>query len=61
MSSKPHTIANKKKQPAAVACSQSIADQTEAFLKSGGKISQINSGISGQASLAPRPVAAKAE
>lgn len=44
----------RKKQPAATETSQSIAEQTEAFLKSGGKIQQINSGVSGQESLAGR-------
>ena len=44
----------KKKQPAASETSQSIADQTEAFLQSGGHIQEIKSGISGQESLASR-------
>ena len=41
-----------KKQPAATATSQSIEDQTKAFLESGGKIEQINTGVSGQQSIA---------
>ncbi|AKH70194.1 hypothetical protein IMCC21906_02543 [Spongiibacter sp. IMCC21906] len=39
---------SKKKPPAAQVSSEAIADQTAAFLASGGKIDQINSGISGQ-------------
>ena len=38
----------KKKQPAAVETSNSIEEQTRAFLKTGGKIQNIQSGISGQ-------------
>ncbi|WP_053981616.1 hypothetical protein [Marinagarivorans algicola] len=54
MASKPRTTAGKKKQPAAVESSQSIADQTAEFLKSGGAIERINAGVSGQESLAPK-------
>ena len=42
----------KKKQPAAVETSQSIEEQTRLFLKSGNKIDVIQSGISGQQSMA---------
>jgi hypothetical protein len=42
----------KKKQPAAVETSQSIEEQTKLFLKSGNKIDVIQSGISGQQSMA---------
>ncbi|MFT7560111.1 MAG: hypothetical protein ACI93R_002026 [Flavobacteriales bacterium] len=52
MSAKPKTAAPKKKQPAAVTSSASIAAQTEAFVKAGGKVNQIDSGISGQQSMA---------
>ena len=61
MASKPKTTAGKKKQPAAVESSQSIADQTAAFLKSGGAIERINAGISGQESLAPKPLKTTSE
>lgn len=57
MAAKPKTAAAKKKQPAAIETSKSIAEQTRAFLKAGGEIQQINSGISGQQSLAgPRHI-----
>ncbi|MFT4718975.1 MAG: hypothetical protein ACI9SB_000137 [Candidatus Azotimanducaceae bacterium] len=52
MAAKPKTAPAKKKQPAASETSQSIAEQTEAFFKSGGKINEIKSGISGQQSVA---------
>lgn len=42
----------KKKQSAAVETSQSIDAQIEAFLKSGGTIEKINTGVSGQQSMA---------
>ena len=45
---------SKKKQPAASETSQSIAEQTEAFLRAGGQIQQISNGVSGQQSLAGR-------
>ncbi|MFT5580613.1 MAG: hypothetical protein ACI9WS_003380 [Paraglaciecola psychrophila] len=51
------TTTGKKKAPAAVETSFSIEEQTEAFLKSGGAIDHINSGISGQQSVAgPRHI-----
>jgi hypothetical protein len=52
MSRKPTRAAAKKKQPAAVETSESIAEQTRLFLQSGNSIEQIPSGVSGQASLA---------
>jgi hypothetical protein len=52
MPSKPIRAAAKKKQPAAVETSESIAEQTRRFLKSGNKIQRIPSGVSGQPSLA---------
>ncbi|MBA6412620.1 hypothetical protein H2508_05790 [Parahaliea sp. F7430] len=48
MAAKPHRAPAKKKQPAAVETSSSIEEQTAAFLASGGKVDQIQSGISGQ-------------
>lgn len=54
----------KKKQPAAVETSSSIEDKVQAFLKSGGKIEQVNSGVSGQQSMSPqkpKPVEKPAE
>ncbi|MAT93450.1 MAG: hypothetical protein CME59_12695 [Halioglobus sp.] len=42
----------KKKAPAAVETSASIAEQTAAFLKAGKKIDVIASGVSGQPSMA---------
>jgi len=53
MARKPTRAAAKKKQPAAVETSQSIEEQTKLFLKSGHKIQVIQSGISGQQSMAP--------
>ena len=52
MPRKPTRAAAKKKPPAAVETSESIAQQTAAFLKAGKKIDQVDSGISGQPSLA---------
>jgi hypothetical protein len=52
MALKPKTAPAKKKQPAASETSQSIEDQTRAFLESGGQIEKINSGVSGQQSIA---------
>ena len=46
--------AKTKKAPAAVETSESIAEQTKRFLKSGNKITVIQSGVSGQPSLAAR-------
>ena len=40
--------AAKKKQPAAIETSESIATQMEAFFAKGGKIEQIKTGVSGQ-------------
>ena len=48
MASKPKTQASKKKQPAAIETSQSIQEQTAAFLQAGGKIETISRGVSGQ-------------
>jgi hypothetical protein len=44
--------AAKKKQPAAVETSASIEEQTREFLQSGNQINVIQSGISGQPSMA---------
>lgn len=52
MAAKPTRAASKKKQAAATESSQSIEEQTKAFLASGGEIEQINSGVSGQQSMA---------
>jgi len=52
MPRKPTREAAKKKPPAAVETSESIAEQTAAFLKSGNKIEEIASGVSGQPSMA---------
>lgn len=41
----------KKKPVAEKISSQTIAEQTESFLKSGGKIGQIKTGVSGQYNL----------
>ena len=49
---KPQRAPAKKKQPSAVETSQSIEDQTKAFLAGGGKIENITSGVSGQQSMA---------
>ncbi len=54
MARKPTRAPAKKKQPAAVETSESIAEQTRAFLKAGKKIQVIQSGVSGQPSLAAR-------
>lgn len=50
MTAKPKTT-TKKKPSAATETSQSIEEQTAAFLKSGGEIEHINTGVSGQESL----------
>jgi len=48
-------MAAKKRGPAAPAqTSESIADQTQAFIKDGGKVEQVPRGVSGQTSLAAR-------
>jgi len=44
--------AAKKKQPTATQTSLSIQEQTEAFLGSGGEITQVSAGVSGQQSMA---------
>jgi hypothetical protein len=51
MLTKPNTTASKKKKVAAKETSDSIAEQTRAFLKDGGKINYIDSGVSGQQNL----------
>lgn len=48
---KPLKTAGKKKQPDAVETSASIENQIEKFLKAGGKIEQVSSGVSGQPSM----------
>lgn len=52
MTRKPTRAAAKKKAPAAVETSESIEEQTRLFLKSGKKIQVIQSGVSGQPSMA---------
>lgn len=47
MSSKPKTRPDPVKPPKAVLSSQTIAQQTEAFLKAGGSIQYIDKGVSG--------------
>ena len=59
MARQPARAAAKKKQPAAVETSESIAEQTRLFLKSGNKIEVIQSGVSGQPSMAGAKAAAK--
>lgn len=54
MARKPTRAAARKKEPAAVETSESIAEQTARFLKEGNKIQVIESGISGQPSVASR-------
>ena len=54
MAKKSTRAAAAKKQPAAVETSESIAEQTRLFLKSGKKIQVIDSGVSGQTNLPPR-------
>jgi hypothetical protein len=47
----------KKKAPAAIETSQTIEEQTKAFLASGGAVEHINTGVSGQVSMAgPRHI-----
>ena len=48
MTIKLKTVPTKKKQAAATETSLSIAEQTRAFLDSGGRIELIKSGVSGQ-------------
>lgn len=52
MATKPLTRTAKKKEIAA-ATSQSIEEQTKAFLEAGGKVEQVKTGMSGQPSMAP--------
>jgi hypothetical protein len=52
MAPNPTRAPAKKKQPAAVETSESIEEQTLRFLKSGKKIQYIQSGVSGQPSVA---------
>ena len=54
MAKKPMRAAASRKQPAAVETSESIAEQTKLFLKSGNKIDVVDSGISGQPVLGAR-------
>ena len=51
MSSKTRKSASKTKPAPATETSESIADQTEAFLKSGGMIEKVDRGVSGQATV----------
>lgn len=61
MARKAMRAAAKKKAPAAVETSETIEEQTKAFLKQGNKIDVIQSGISGQPSLAtPKAVKPRA-
>jgi len=46
--------AKKRGQAAPAETSQTIADQTAAFLKHGGKVEEVPRGVSGQTSLAAR-------
>jgi len=52
MARKPTRAPAKRKQPPAVETSQSIEELTREFLKSGNKIDVIQSGISGQPTMA---------
>lgn len=52
MTQKPIRAPSKKRQAAATETSESIAEQTRRYLKSGKKIQVIKSGISGQPTLA---------
>ena len=57
MTTPPKHAPHKKKEPAAKISSQTIAEQTEAFLKAGGQIEHIQSGVSGYKNLAgPRHI-----
>jgi hypothetical protein len=50
-------MANKSKKDAAVSNREDLAVHIEAFLKSGGKVQQIPSGVSGQTSTSgPRQI-----
>jgi hypothetical protein len=48
---KPTRAAAKKKQPASVETSQSIEEQTKAFLAQGGQVEAVQIGMSGQQNL----------
>jgi hypothetical protein len=48
---KPTRAAAKKKQPASVETSQSIEEQTKAFLAQGGQVETVQIGMSGQQNL----------
>jgi hypothetical protein len=48
MARKATRAAAKKKQPAAVETSESIAEQTRRFLESGNQIERVPNGVSGQ-------------
>ena len=50
---KKKTRPSKKSPPAAVESSESIEAMTSAFLKAGGEVQKIPSGVSGQESMAP--------
>ncbi len=52
MAARQKTVAAKKKQPTATQTSQSIQEQTKAFLGAGGEITQVDAGVSGQQSMA---------
>ncbi|GJM11738.1 MAG: hypothetical protein DHS20C12_01410 [Pseudohongiella sp.] len=50
-------MANKSKKDAAVSNRADLAEHVEAFLKSGGKVQEIPSGVSGQTSTSgPRQI-----
>jgi hypothetical protein len=50
-------MANKPKKEAAASSREDLAGHIEAFLKSGGKVQQIPSGVSGQTSTSgPRQI-----
>ena len=47
-------MARKKVQSAPPETSESVAEQTAAFLKAGGKVERVPRGVSGQSSLSSR-------
>lgn len=50
-------MANKSKKDAAVSSREDLAQHVDAFLKSGGKVQEIPSGVSGQTSTSgPRQI-----
>ena len=51
MTAKPKAPVAKKKQSASVISSKDITEQTEAFLKAGGRIERIERGVSGYQNL----------